>query len=213
MTAPATRKALLDAAERLFARKGLHITTLRDVTRKARANLASVHYHFGSKNGLVRAVLVRRAGDLNRGRLLMLDEAEAAAGRRPVPLETVMRAFVAPTARLCREFPDFMKLVGRVYTDPDARLRAFWLSQFEEVVLRFRAAITRCLPDVPVPEIFWRMHFIVGALIHTWISYLDVPALTGGLCPVPDDDELVARFTSLSLAVLRAPRHGKGHSR
>ncbi len=66
------------------------------------------------------------------------------------------------------------------------------------------------LPDLPVSELFWRMHFIVGALIHTWISYLDVPALTGGHCPVPSDEELVGRLTSLGIAVLRAPVEEKG---
>jgi AcrR family transcriptional regulator len=52
-----TRQRLLDAAGRLFARKGLRAATVREICDNARANVAAVNYHFGSKNRLYRAVL------------------------------------------------------------------------------------------------------------------------------------------------------------
>ena len=58
----ATKTRILDAAEKLFAEQGFEATSLRDITTHARVNLASVNYHFRSKEELVRAVLARRLG-------------------------------------------------------------------------------------------------------------------------------------------------------
>ena len=71
-----TREALLDAAESLFAEHGVQAASLRAITQQAGANLAAVHYHFGSKEGLVRAVFSRRIGPLNEERLRRLEECE-----------------------------------------------------------------------------------------------------------------------------------------
>ena len=59
MNREATRDRILDAAERLFALRGIRETSLRVITAEAGANLASVNYHFGDKKTLVRAVLNR----------------------------------------------------------------------------------------------------------------------------------------------------------
>ncbi len=46
-----TRDRILEAAERVFADKGLDGSSVRDITTAANANLAAVNYHFGSKQG------------------------------------------------------------------------------------------------------------------------------------------------------------------
>jgi AcrR family transcriptional regulator len=56
-----TRERLLKAAERLFADRGFKKITVRDICKAARANVASVNYHFGSKLGLYREVLEEAA--------------------------------------------------------------------------------------------------------------------------------------------------------
>lgn len=68
-----TRQRLIAAASELFAERGFHGTTARDIARRARVNLAAGHYHCGSKKELylevlreqfatIRAVLARRGG-------------------------------------------------------------------------------------------------------------------------------------------------------
>lgn len=52
-----TRGRLLAAAARLFAERGFAKVTVRDICRKARANVAAVNYHFGGKVGLYHEVL------------------------------------------------------------------------------------------------------------------------------------------------------------
>src|SRR5437763_16807197 len=94
-----TRESLMDAAESLFAERGIPAASLRAITERATANLAAVHYHFGSKQGLVRAVFDRRLAPLNRERLTLLDRYEAEGGG----VEEVVRAFVAPIFTMADE--------------------------------------------------------------------------------------------------------------
>ena len=55
-----TQDALLDAAEELFARFGYASVGIREIAEKAKANIAAIKYHFGSKSELYLAA-VRRA--------------------------------------------------------------------------------------------------------------------------------------------------------
>lgn len=52
-----TRRRVREAAAALFAARGFHATTLRDIAAHAGVNLASAHYHFGSKRELYLEVL------------------------------------------------------------------------------------------------------------------------------------------------------------
>ena len=56
-TDQSTRDRLLQTAGRMFAEKGFRGTTVRDICRRARANLAAVNYHFGGKRKLYAEVL------------------------------------------------------------------------------------------------------------------------------------------------------------
>src|SRR5437763_15014706 len=94
-----TQESLLDAAESLFSERGIEAASLRAITEKAKANLAAVHYHFGSKQGLVRAVFSRRLAPRNEERLRRLDLCLAAGGG----VEEVLRAFLAPALAMTRD--------------------------------------------------------------------------------------------------------------
>ena len=56
-SAEATRARLLETATALFAERGLRRVTVRDICEAARANVASVNYHFGDKEQLYREVV------------------------------------------------------------------------------------------------------------------------------------------------------------
>ena len=90
-----TKERLLDVAERLFADFGYRATSLRDITSEAGVNLASVNYHFGSKDALLAALLDRRFAPVNHRRLELLDELEASADGA-VGLRDLVRAFLSP---------------------------------------------------------------------------------------------------------------------
>jgi len=52
-----TRQRLLEVAGAVFAEHGYRGATVRDICQRANANVAAIHYHFGDKDGLYRAVL------------------------------------------------------------------------------------------------------------------------------------------------------------
>ena len=76
-----TKTRILDAAENLFAARGYHNTSLREITKEAGVNLAAVNYHFGSKEALLRAVIKRRLVPLNQVRTRRLHEVREKARR------------------------------------------------------------------------------------------------------------------------------------
>ncbi|GIT05108.1 MAG: hypothetical protein CM1200mP29_05190 [Verrucomicrobiota bacterium] len=99
-----TKTRILDTAERLFAQKGFDAVSLRNIIASAKVNLAAVHYHYGSKQALIYAVIARRLRPINEERLAKLAEARANAGRRPVKLENVLECLF-PRCSACRPIP------------------------------------------------------------------------------------------------------------
>jgi TetR/AcrR family transcriptional regulator, regulator of cefoperazone and chloramphenicol sensitivity len=71
--ATATKAVLLREAERLFARRGLYQVTAREILQAAgQRNVSAINYHFGSRDGVLNAILVRHGDptDVARGELL-----------------------------------------------------------------------------------------------------------------------------------------------
>ncbi|MFC5751855.1 TetR/AcrR family transcriptional regulator [Actinomadura rugatobispora] len=63
-----TRERILDAAERLMAERGITGVSLNEInTAAGQRNTAALHYHFGGRDGLLRAIM-RRHGDWLRDR-------------------------------------------------------------------------------------------------------------------------------------------------
>ncbi|MDP1996749.1 MAG: CerR family C-terminal domain-containing protein [Gallionella sp.] len=79
-----TRTRLLDAARGVFAQHGFQGATVREICRRAEANVAAVNYYFGSKNGLL-------AEALNFAPLKALQQDNAKAGECP---EMRLRSFI-----------------------------------------------------------------------------------------------------------------------
>jgi|CZKR01.1.fsa_nt_gi AcrR family transcriptional regulator len=55
--AASTRERLVEAAGHVFAERGYHATTVREIVKRSGANIAAVNYHFGGKLGLYTEVL------------------------------------------------------------------------------------------------------------------------------------------------------------
>lgn len=205
-----TKTLILDAAEQSFADLGFDAASLRHIISVAGVNLAAVHYHFGSKEGLIRAVFDRRLGPLNEERLRALDEIEAAAGRRKgLPLEPVIRALIEPALRLARDplkgGPDVMRLFGRTIAEPSPELQLMLHGQFGHVASRFGAALKRACPGLPPSVLQWRFHFTIGAMGHVMCDPTKMREFTGGACDPADTEEVIRQMTGFLAAGFRAP--------
>ena len=84
--------ALILAAERLFASQGIEAVALRQINQAAnQRNMSAAHYHFGSREGLVQAVLLHRLPGLDQRRAALL---QAAAGAQDIRI--YLAAFIQP---------------------------------------------------------------------------------------------------------------------
>ena len=204
-TEPDTKDAILAAAERLFAAEGIDKASLRAITGEAGVNLAAVHYHFGSKEGLVRALLARRLEPLTRKRLELLDAAEHERGS----LDDVVRAFIEPALEMVKSEPGghaFARFMLSASQDPKAEMREAVFAELRETIERFSEALSAHLPHLPKTEIFWRFHFMVGVMVHSIALGSVVHVISGGLCDPHDVRAVSDRIVSFVVAGMRAPQ-------
>ncbi|ARR54970.1 TetR family transcriptional regulator [Rhizorhabdus wittichii DC-6] len=96
-----SRLSLILAAERLFADFGLESVSLRQVHEAAgHRNASAVHYHFGSRDGLVEAVFEHRMSLINRRRLAIMERLEGE--HRLTEARALVGAWVHPFAEELR---------------------------------------------------------------------------------------------------------------
>ena len=109
-----TDRRLLLAAERLFAAHGVGTVSLRAVIAAAGANVASVHYHFGSKEELLAALLKDRAEMLHRRRMALMDSVLAAG---TPTCRDIADGVARPLLELVEEgAADWVRVAGEILT-------------------------------------------------------------------------------------------------
>lgn len=205
-----TKESILDAAEALFAEQGFGGTSLRSITAAAGANIAAVNYHFGSKEALIEAVFARRLLPMNEERLQRLAALERDHGASPIPLHALVEAFIAPAMDLSRDTQgggqQFIRLLGRSYTEPSEWLHERVRGMYEAVIERFKPAFARSLPHLPTDELYWRMHFMVGVLAYC-MAGTDMMRLIAScrLNDALDNAALTQRLVTFLEAGLNAP--------
>jgi AcrR family transcriptional regulator len=200
-----TKKRILDAAEKLFADNGFSATSIRAVIKEAGVNTAAVHYHYGSREALIVAVLERRAEPVNIERLRLLDALEAKHSNEGVPLEGVIRAFLAPAIRLkyrpAESGSQMPKLIARALAEPDGHLQTAIREIFAPVFERFSRAFQGALPHLEPDELSMRMHLMIGAMAFS-VAVRPVYACAG---EAPNAEQLTDRLVQFIAAGMRAP--------
>jgi AcrR family transcriptional regulator len=203
-----TKQRILDVAEQLFAEHGFAGTSLRHIIADAGVNLAAVHYHFRSKESLLEAVIVRRTAPLNEERLALLDKAETEADGAAA-LEDVLQAFLGPPIRLILnpsgEGRIFGKLMGRMHSETNVCFLEIAKKHFGAVSQRFRSALERAVPELPLDDLFWRMHFAMGAMAHTLSFWDRLEAVSEGRLKPTDSETVIPRLIGFVAAGFRAP--------
>jgi AcrR family transcriptional regulator len=199
---------ILLAAEKLFADNGFDKVSLRKVTAAAGVNLAAVHYHFGSKDGLVQAVLRRNIQPINQERLRILDQYEAETDG-PLEPERILEAFLRPGLEMNQsasgQQPRLMQLYGRIHAESDSRFHKIFVEMFSVVRLRFAAALQRSLPHLDAPDIAWRMHFVIGVMAQTCSEPGRVTLLSDGVVQ-PSAQNTLEQMIPFLAAGLRCER-------
>jgi AcrR family transcriptional regulator len=207
------RDQILDQAEALFARHGLHGVTIREVARAAEVDPALVHYYFETKKGLFDAVFMRRAEIVNEERIRSMDAYSRAAGDR-MTVDGCVEAFLDPILRHSLQgdprWKNYYRLLALVNNTPE------WGGQmmtrhFDPVIRRLVDLIRRCIPGSSDENLYWCYHFLSGALTLSLSETGRIDRLSGGACVSSDMQAILRRMVPFIAAGFREVCQPKAH--
>jgi AcrR family transcriptional regulator len=187
---------ILDAAESAMAEMGFAGASLRHIVLEAQVNLATVYYYFGSKRGLMEAVLKRRFGPLRQEHLALLRQFEQASKGQPLSIEKILEAMLLPPLRMAATAPAkhqaVTRLFGRIVAEPNPQTQEMLRSQRAEVRAAFLKALQHSLPRASLPDLLWRVEFVWGALSFILCNPRKIEVETHGACDPADTDNVLA---------------------
>ncbi|HEY8616917.1 TetR/AcrR family transcriptional regulator [Phenylobacterium sp.] len=198
----ATKQAVFNAAERLFALHGFQNVSVRDITAEAGVNLASVNYHFGSKDALLFEIFRRRTSELNRERARMLHEANDRHHGKP-PVRDILEAYFAPPLRWAAPDNDrriSVQFIIRARSEGTEQMREALRNDVSHLE-RFAGALIAARPDLPREEVYWRLHFCLGMVHNNRFAEFDrLHHLSGGITREADVQALLQRMLDFAEA-------------
>jgi AcrR family transcriptional regulator len=150
-TAPEdTKSQIKAAAQMLFARHGVDAVTVQQiVTAAGQRNNAALHYHFGSKEELIRQLVVDGAAVLDERRRGMLQEIEARGG--PSTIREVLLVLVMPVIELGDDerWRGYIRFASSLQASDRRTLRAALNNRWNTGYVACFAHLKRMLPLPP----------------------------------------------------------------
>jgi hypothetical protein len=146
---------------------------------------------------------------VNERRLRLLDHLEA----RPTPpgVEPILEALFRPPLELVTSPEEgswvFPRLLAFCLTEPGAYLKPLVEEEFAAKTSRFQTALQRACPRLSVAEVRWRLHFAIGAFIHTAGNPQLLAITSEGLCNAADPEAVLQRIVGFCAAGFRAATH------
>ncbi|MGR6999163.1 TetR family transcriptional regulator [Yinghuangia aomiensis] len=167
----AGREKLIQACERLVAANGVDAVSVRAVNAAAGLNVAAAHYHFGSKEALVRAALAHRMSVINARRAELLGALDTHEAPDP---RAVVEAFIRPLDDIRRTTPwgpTYLRFLAAL-----SRAGHPWREALADEAALHRAAfdtaLARALPHLPADILRLRFGW-AAATITTALGDLD----------------------------------------
>ena len=162
-----TAEKLLTAAEEAFARWGIERASIRQINELAgQKNTSAVRYHFGSKEGLLEALIERRMGVLEEERAAALSALRE--GSASPSIQDLVRVLVAPLAsRVCREpsWGCWVRVLTQLVSVGGDEYRSIWQQEHDrtsrEIFRELRARLEE------LPEAVWRQR---AADLRNWVT-------------------------------------------
>lgn len=203
---------ILRAATILFAERGFAETSLRTITGMADVNLAAVNYHFGSKKSLIQAVFSHFLTPFCRAldqRLNALEKSLQPNQQADVEqlLRILLECLCTSTASINEKPQRFMRLLSLAYTQSQEHLRIHLIRNYGSTYHRYTSWLSSTLTDLDPIEFYWRLHFILGAIIFTLSSFESIQAMLNAEHEVDMDmDAAVALLIPALAGTLRTPK-------
>lgn len=206
---PDTRERLLNTAQRLFAEHGFKATSLRQITREADANVASVNYHFGSKEEMLNELIRRRVDSVNERRYALLEKYRVEAADQPIPLEKIFEALFLPFFHSEAPYTDkdtmnLIHIIVRAGLEQPSLSKAVYEGHFKILVSKILEALSETMPELETAEIHWRFHFALSLMLSSMMTRQRVKNTSKDLCDPEDIQGMVTRLIDFICAGFRA---------
>ena len=185
------REQMIDAAERIAVERGIGAMSLREVQAAAgQRNKSAAQYHFGSRDGLIEAVVAARMGPINERRAAMVESA--------LTPRDLVEALVVPLAEATlRPGSCWARFLFQGFADPAVSKAV--RRRFESRAYRdLRARLAATLDHVPEPLRSTRLDHADGVLV------MSLAAAEAGRRTL-DAGVLVANLVDTCTAILDAP--------
>lgn len=194
-----TKERILKVTLALFAKHGFAETENKEIAKKAKVDIASINYHFGSRKGLFEAVLIRAHQNL-----VSLEALEAIQRSDMTPEEKLRGVFNLITGAARRGERASLQVISRSVIAPGAALETLFKEEARpklQVILQIVSEIT----GFPVgdPRL---IHCIASAIAPAFLFFVfgsRFPGPFGALTKMPQS-ELDDRLTVFALGGLRA---------
>jgi len=180
-----TRQKILDAAARLFSAADSRGASLRAIAREADVNPALVHYHFGTRERLLEAVILRALEPIQQRRRTLIRSLRARA--ETLAAHDLARLFVAPlladlSAPTPAETTD-LRLLTRVFAEERSLAQDLTLKHFGDVMSELDALLAAALPRMPEATRRRRIRFCVQSALETLSGHESREASVGDRGP------------------------------
>jgi len=178
----ATRELLLVTAERLFAERGIAAVPMRDIAQAAgQRNNTAIPYHFGDREGLIRAITIYRGRPTEELRAKML--ADLLDQPTPVRVHDLVTAMIAPLVIHFDEGNHNLAFQARLLTERGEFANAS--GELPGAMAMIPELLCRRLPHMPEETVRLRYTMAITSAIHTLAHYQDL--LQAGRLPQPLD--------------------------
>ena len=193
-----TRKRLLHATEYLFASHGFSGLTMRGVAEKANTNIASAHYHFGSKEAMVLEMLSSRIKPINQKRLHYLQNARKDSGGKPLKTIEIFKALIVPIGEEISKSSHSRKtlalLVARSFTEPESFIQKMHSRFFGELCETFILELRKAHPQAKELDIYWNLHFAISSMLGALAQHRRLHDFSGGRCDDDNAEDMIHRL-------------------
>ena len=203
-----TRQRLLDAAVLLFAERGLRGASLREINEAAgQRNTNALHYHFGDRDGLVRALAVRHTAALGVRARELFDACTAAGDLDDLrSLLGILHRPMAEYVAQGRVQAAWLRVAAQLVTSPRTATEDIVAVVPELALVVGRAIVDLLSPPLPEDLAIRRLRAVSESAVHL---IADRARLAYAHQPSRQEGTDLALFTSelldMCAAALQAP--------
>jgi TetR/AcrR family transcriptional regulator, regulator of cefoperazone and chloramphenicol sensitivity len=199
-----TRDRLLSVATDVFANKGFQTATTREICDLAESNMAAIHYHFGDKAGLYKAVLALPI----QGFISMSEGFNQASGDFQSRMLALYGGLLEPLRSQDPMFAQHMRLHFREMLEPTGAIEELLQVAFHPFFTQVAIAVSQEMGQTEVDDDAYRLTFaMVGMAMDFYTSQQCSSVLAPNLTSTPEQvGVLIDRLAGYATGMLEFER-------